>query len=268
MLSRLTSGGAEPELEMERDGKGRRQNPRKGAVRLPRPRRARPPGRPPGRRTRRARRARERDVGLPAPSVKATTGLGHDCVVADDGLAPSRPRTTGDGTDARLPASVGAPPRDYYACYAPPKDLYIAFEGDAAACALVKARHSGLIVRRVDPTSMLRGVVAEGDALVTVNEVSAAATTPGSAPPSRTQQRGLPAAQACFARVSTGAKWNLPNLLPCMLFRWRRKLHLLSCLNLKIGKKKQPRRVHTAVRLSGANPDQGGDSLSYYSGYY
>ena len=100
----------------------------------------------------------------------------NDCVVADDVLGVLAAQD--DGATERTLAfarASGRRPEDYYACYAPPGDLYIAFESDARrlVCALVKGNdyEPGFVVRRVDPTSALRGVVAEGDALVTVNEV-------------------------------------------------------------------------------------------------
>ena len=63
-------------------------------------------------------------------------------------------------------------PEDYYAVYAPPGKLGLAFENDARRLPhAVKGYEPGFVVGRVDPTSALRGVVAVGDALVTVNEV-------------------------------------------------------------------------------------------------
>ena len=100
----------------------------------------------------------------------------NDCVVADDvlGVLAAQDDGTTDRTLAFARAS-GRRPEDYYACYAPPGDLCIAFESDARRLvgALSKGNgyEPGFVVRRVDPTSALRGVVAEGDALVTVNEV-------------------------------------------------------------------------------------------------
>ena len=97
-------------------------------------------------------------------------------VTADDvlGVLAAQDDGTTDRTLAFARAS-GRRPEDYYACYAPPGDLCIAFESDARRLvgALSKGNgyEPGFVVGRVDPTSALRGVVAEGDALVTVNEV-------------------------------------------------------------------------------------------------
>jgi hypothetical protein len=85
-----------------------------------------------------------------------------------------------DGTARTLvfARASGRRPEDYYACYAPPGKLGVAFENDARRLvrALVKGAgdgryEPGFLVGRVDPMSALSGVVAVGDALVTVNEV-------------------------------------------------------------------------------------------------
>ena len=97
-------------------------------------------------------------------------------VTADDvlGVLAAQDDGTTDRTLAFARAS-GRRPEDYYACYAPPGDLCIAFESDARRLvgALSKGNgyEPGFVVRRVDPTSALRGVVAEGDVLLFVNGV-------------------------------------------------------------------------------------------------
>ena len=110
--------------------------------------------------------------------------LVNDCVVTDDdvlGILAAQD----DGATARtlvFSRASGRRPKDYYACYAPPGKLGIAFENDARRIVrtLVKGHGNptgddryepGFVVGRVNPTSALRGVVAVGDALVTVNEV-------------------------------------------------------------------------------------------------
>ena len=97
-------------------------------------------------------------------------------VTADDvlGVLAAQDDGTTDRTLAFARAS-GRRPEDYYACYAPPGDLCIAFESDARRLvgALSKGNgyEPGFVVGRVDPTSALRGVVAEGDVLLFVNGV-------------------------------------------------------------------------------------------------
>ena len=141
----------------------------------------------------------------------------NDCVVADDVLGVLAAQD--DGATERTLAfarASGRRPEDYYACYAPPGDLYIAFESDARrlVCALVKGNdyEPGFVVRRVDPTSALRGVVAEGDALVTVNEVPCCGRDVGPwlALP-QPSSAAFPPRRLVFARKGfrLAPKWNL-----------------------------------------------------------
>ena len=76
-----------------------------------------------------------------------------------------------DGATARtlvFARASGRRPEDYYAVYAPPGGLGLAF---ASVARQLTRNEWAFVVGRVNPTSALRGVVAEGDALVTVNEV-------------------------------------------------------------------------------------------------
>ena len=188
MLSRLASWRApEPEPEMERDGKTEAPAPPQPAEEAPRQLHCdhfycrAPPG-PLGLTFKDSTRV---VGGFLPPYTSALAYIVYPgdelvsvngCVVADDVLGVLAAQDDG-ATDRTLVfcRASGRRPEDYYACYAPPGDLYIAFESDARrlVCALVKGNdyEPGFVVRRVDPTSALRGVVAEGDALVTVNEV-------------------------------------------------------------------------------------------------
>ena len=191
MLSRLASWRApKPEPEMEREGETEAPAPPQDEPRqLPCDHhhcRA-PPGR-----LGLAFKDSTRVVGR----VNATSALSdtvregdelvlvNDCVVTDDdvlGILAAQD----DGATARtlvFSRASGRRPKDYYACYAPPGKLGIAFENDARRIVrtLVKGHGNptgddryepGFVVGRVNPTSALRGVVAVGDALVTVNEV-------------------------------------------------------------------------------------------------
>ena len=191
MLSRLASWRApEPEPEMEREGETEAPAPPQDEPRqLPCDHhhcRA-PPGR-----LGLAFKDSTRVVGR----VNATSALSdtvregdelvlvNDCVVTDDdvlGILAAQD----DGATARtlvFSRASARRPKDYYACYAPPGKLGIAFENDARRIVrtLVKGHDNptgddryepGFVVGRVKPTSALRGVVAVGDALVTVNEV-------------------------------------------------------------------------------------------------
>ena len=229
MLSRLASWRApEPEPEMERDGKTEAPAPPQPAEEAPRQLHCdhfycrAPPG-PLGL----AFKDSTRVVGgfLP-PFTSALLGTVYpgdelvsvnDCVVADDVLGVLAAQD--DGATERTLAfarASGRRPEDYYACYAPPGDLYIAFESDARrlVCALVKGNdyEPGFVVRRVDPTSALRGVVAEGDALVTVNEVPCCGRDVGPwlALP-QPSSAAFPPRRLVFARKGfrLAPKWNL-----------------------------------------------------------
>ena len=101
----------------------------------------------------------------------------NDCVVADDVLGVLAAQDDG-ATERTLVFSRASwrRPEDYYAVYAPPGKLGIAFENDARRLAprpFVKGNgyEPGFVVGRVDPASALRGVVAEGDVLLFVNGV-------------------------------------------------------------------------------------------------
>ena len=229
MLSRLASWrGPEPEPEMERDGKTEAPAPPEPAEEAPRQLHCdhfycrAPPG-PLGL----AFKDSTRVVGgLLPPYTSVLCGTVYpgdelvsvnDCVVADDVLGVLAAQD--DGATERTLAfarASGRRPEDYYACYAPPGDLYIAFESDARrlVCALVKGNdyEPGFVVRRVDPTSALRGVVAEGDALVTVNEVPCCGRDVGPwlALP-QPSSAAFPPRRLVFARKGfrLAPKWNL-----------------------------------------------------------
>ena len=101
----------------------------------------------------------------------------NDCVVADDVLGVLAAQDDG-ATERTLVFSRASwrRPEDYYAVYAPPGKLGIAFGNDARRLAprpFVKGNgyEPGFVVGRVDPASALRGVVAEGDVLLFVNGV-------------------------------------------------------------------------------------------------
>ena len=194
MLSRLASWRApEPEPEMERDGKTEAPAPPEPAEEAPRQLhcdhfycRAQPG--PLGLAFKDSTRVVGRVNATSALSDTVREGdelvLVNDCVVTDDdvlGILAAQD----DGATARtlvFSRASGRRPKDYYACYAPPGKLGIAFENDARRIVrtLVKGHGNptgddryepGFVVGRVNPTSALRGVVAVGDALVTVNEV-------------------------------------------------------------------------------------------------
>ena len=185
MLSRLASWRApEPEPEMERDGKTEAPAPPEPAEEAPRQLHCdhfycrAPPG-PLGL----AFKDSTRVVGgLLPPYTSVLCGTVYpgdelvsvnDCVVADDvlGVLAAQDDGTTDRTLVFCHAS-GRRPEDYYAVYAPPGKLGLAFENHARRLPHpVKGYEPGFVVGRVDPTSALRGVVAEGDALLFVNGV-------------------------------------------------------------------------------------------------
>ena len=189
MLSRLASWRApEPEPEMERDGKTEAPAPPEPAEEAPRQLHCdhfycrAPPG-PLGL----AFKDSTRVVGgLLPPYTSVLCGTVYpgdelvsvnDCVVANDVLGVLAAQDDG-ATDRTLVFSraSGRRPEDYYAVYAPPGKLGIAFENDARRLAprpFVKGNgyEPGFVVGRVDPASALRGVVAEGDVLLFVNGV-------------------------------------------------------------------------------------------------
>ena len=189
MLSRLASWRApEPEPEMERDGKTEAPAPPEPAEEAPRQLHCdhfycrAPPG-PLGL----VFKDSTRVVGgfLP-PYTSALAYIVYPgdelvsvngCVVADDVLGVLAAQDDG-ATDRTLVfcRASGRRPEDYYAVYAPPGKLGIAFENDARRLAprpFVKGNgyEPGFVVGRVDPASALRGVVAEGDVLLFVNGV-------------------------------------------------------------------------------------------------
>ena len=189
MLSRLASWRApEPEPEMERDGKTEAPAPPEPAEEAPRQLHCdhfycrAPPG-PLGL----VFKDSTRVVGgfLP-PFTSALAYIVYPgdelvsvngCVVADDVLGVLAAQDDG-ATDRTLVfcRASGRRPEDYYAVYAPPGKLGIAFENDARRLAprpFVKGNgyEPGFVVGRVDPASALRGVVAEGDVLLFVNGV-------------------------------------------------------------------------------------------------
>ena len=192
MLSRLTSWRApEPEPEMERDGKTEAPAPPEPAEEAPRQLHCdhfycrAPPG-PLGLTFKDSTRV---VGGFLPPYTSALAYIVYPgdelvsvngCVVADDVLGVLAAQDDG-ATDRTLVFSraSGRRPEDYYAVYAPPGKLGIAFENDARRLfwsPLVKGAgngryESGFVVGRVDPASALRGVVAEGDALIFVNKV-------------------------------------------------------------------------------------------------
>ena len=189
MLSRLASWRApEPEPEMERDGKTEAPAPPEPAEEAPRQLHCdhfycrAPPG-PLGL----AFKDSTRVVGgLLPPYTSVLCGTVYpgdelvsvnDCVVADDVLGVLAAQDDG-ATERTLVFSRASwrRPEDYYAVYAPPGKLGIAFENDARRLAprpFVKGNgyEPGFVVGRVDPASALRGVVAEGDVLLFVNGV-------------------------------------------------------------------------------------------------
>ena len=189
MLSRLASWRApEPEPEMERDGKTEAPAPPEPAEEAPRQLHCdhfycrAPPG-PLGL----AFKDSTRVVGgLLPPYTSVLCGTVYpgdelvsvnDCVVADDVLGVLAAQDDG-ATERTLVfcRASGRRPEDYYAVYAPPGKLGIAFENDARRLAprpFVKGNgyEPGFVVGRVDPASALRGVVAEGDVLLFVNGV-------------------------------------------------------------------------------------------------
>ena len=189
MLSRMASWRApEPEPEMERDGKTEAPAPPEPAEEAPRQLHCdhfycrAPPG-PLGL----AFKDSTRVVGgLLPPYTSVLCGTVYpgdelvsvnDCVVADDVLGVLAAQDDG-ATERTLVFSRASwrRPEDYYAVYAPPGKLGIAFENDARRLAprpFVKGNgyEPGFVVGRVDPASALRGVVAEGDVLLFVNGV-------------------------------------------------------------------------------------------------
>ena len=189
MLSRLASWRApEPEPEMERAGDTEAPAPPEPAEEAPRQLHCdhfycrAPPG-PLGL----AFKDSTRVVGgLLPPYTSVLCGTVYpgdelvsvnDCVVADDVLGVLAAQDDG-ATERTLVFSRASwrRPEDYYAVYAPPGKLGIAFENDARRLAprpFVKGNgyEPGFVVGRVDPTSALRGVVAEGDVLLFVNGV-------------------------------------------------------------------------------------------------
>ena len=192
MLSRLASWRApEPEPEMERDGKTEAPAPPEPAEEAPRQLHCdhfycrAPPG-PLGL----AFKDSTRVVGgLLPPYTSVLCGTVYpgdelvsvnDCVVADDVLGVLAAQDDGatEVTERTLVFchASGRRPEDYYAVYAPPGKLGLAFENDARRLAprpFVKGNgyEPGFVVGRVDPASALRGVVAEGDVLLFVNGV-------------------------------------------------------------------------------------------------
>ena len=189
MLSRLASWRApEPEPEMERAGDTEAPAPPEPAEEAPRQLHCdhfycrAPPG-PLGL----AFKDSTRVVGgLLPPYTSVLCGTVYpgdelvsvnDCVVADDVLGVLAAQDDG-ATERTLVFSRASwrRPEDYYAVYAPPGKLGIAFENDARRLAprpFVKGNgyEPGFVVGRVDPASALRGVVAEGDVLLFVNGV-------------------------------------------------------------------------------------------------
>ena len=188
MLSRLASWRApEPEPEMERAGDTEAPAPPEPAEEAPRQLHCdhfycrAPPG-PLGL----AFKDSTRVVGgLLPPYTSVLCGTVYpgdelvsvnDCVVADDVLGVLAAQDDG-ATERTLVfcRASGRRPEDYYAVYAPPGKLGLAFENDARRLArpFVKGNgyEPGFVVGRVNPTSALSGVVAEGDALLYVNGV-------------------------------------------------------------------------------------------------
>ena len=189
MLSRLASWRApEPEPEMERDGKTEAPAPPEPAEEAPRQLHCdhfycrAPPG-PLGLTFKDSTRV---VGGFLPPYTSALAYIVYpgdelvsvnDCVVADDVLGVLAAQDDG-ATERTLVFSRASwrRPEDYYAVYAPPGKLGIAFENDARRLAprpFVKGNgyEPGFVVGRVDPASALRGVVAEGDVLLFVNGV-------------------------------------------------------------------------------------------------
>ena len=189
MLSRLASWRApEPEPEMERDGKTEAPAPPEPAEEAPRQLHCdhfycrAPPG-PLGLTFKDSTRV---VGGFLPPFTSALAYIVYpgdelvsvnDCVVADDVLGVLAAQDDG-ATERTLVFSRASwrRPEDYYAVYAPPGKLGIAFENDARRLAprpFVKGNgyEPGFVVGRVDPASALRGVVAEGDVLLFVNGV-------------------------------------------------------------------------------------------------
>ena len=186
MLSRLASWRApEPEPEMEREGETEAPAPPQDEPRqLPCDHhhcRA-----PPGRLGLAFKDSTRVVGGLLPPYTSVLCGTVYpgdelvsvnDCVVADDVLGVLAAQDDG-ATERTLVFSRASwrRPEDYYAVYAPPGKLGIAFENDARRLAprpFVKGNgyEPGFVVGRVDPASALRGVVAEGDVLLFVNGV-------------------------------------------------------------------------------------------------
>ena len=168
----------------------------------------------------------------------------NDCVVADDvlGVLAAQDDGTTDRTLAFARAS-GRRPEDYYACYAPPGDLCIAFESDARRLVGALSKGNGYEPERgaSRPDVGAARRVAEGGALVTVNEVPVAGATSGPGSPSRSPAARPSRGAGSFSRARgfDDAQVELAQMLPSMLFRWR-KLHLLSQCERRLERKTTP----------------------------
>ena len=148
-------------------------------------------------------------------------------------------------------------------------------------CALVKGNgyEPGFVVKRVDPTSALSGVVAEGDALVTVNEEPCCAELCGRdvgpllALADQTSSAAYPRRRLVFARKGfrLAPDWSLHKIccIVCCCGSDGEGNHICcphandNALHYYPGGYKQH-----LTDIGGLTLDQGGDSLSYYSGYY